>query len=302
MQTRSNDEKYVRVVDDYVTISELDVDLKKGGGKPPQVFRLVAPSSGPSCSSTSSSTTVLPNSKGLTMTPSGTLAPAAEPAVGPPDQKEKKNVDAIMKAHSLLKLQAMRTGSRAGRKTNIKVWINETIPLVINADSSGNFGFTCYLNDVRNLVDFTTFASLFDQYRLIEHKLVFDPAYNVTTGGTVQPGLVIAKDVDNTGSSAITTAGTANVLNYQGGRYPLTIVPSTMQAQLTWNFSNLPKKTDQLISSTELYAFPGAWTNCQSGAGNVGGFRAASINPTAASRPIGYVFRSWYVEFGYKFA
>ncbi len=184
---------------------------------------------------------------------------------------------------------------------SIKVWINETAPRAIIADSSGNFGFTAFINDVRNMTDFTTYGSLFDQYRVIEQRVRYDPCYASSTGGTVQPGWVIAYDVDNTGSSSNLTPGTAATINRQGGPFPFVHNHSTSSFCLSQRF-RLPKKADSIIDSTTLLSLPGSWTNCQSGAGNNGGYYCASIAATAASRPIGFVFSSWLVEFAYKYS
>ncbi len=218
--------------------------------------------------------------------------------VGPSESKDIKASSTIL--HKMM--ASAKPGKSIWSKRNFKVWINETIPLVIAADGSGNFGFTAYINDVRNLTDFGTYRTIFDQCRILEHCLVFDAGYSVSTGGTVQPGIVVAFDIDNSGSSSIATAGTSAVLNYQGGPYPVWHHHSTSNFEIHLKFYKTQKKTDTIVSSTDLYSTPGSWTNTASGAGTCGGFRAANVSATAASRPIGFIYRSWYLEFAFKYS
>ncbi len=210
---------------------------------------------------------------------------------------------AILKSLALQQNLGMGARGNNSKRGSIKAWICETLPRAITSDAStGLYGFTSYFNDVRNMVDFTTYASLYDQYRIIEVVHYFDPAYAGTTGGTVQPGLVVATDVDNFGSSSNSSAGISNVLNYQGGFFPVERFPSVEPRTIRRQFSKIPKKADSIDGTSVLLSMPGSWTNCQTGAGNVGGLRAAGISSTATSRPIGFLYCAWHVEFRFKFA
>ncbi len=234
----------------------------------------------------------------------GALLPT--PSLDAKDQKAQTSPVAEVpqkSSNALVKNLLMGRMGKGGnlKKGKVKVTICETAPAAITSDAStGLYGWTRYLNDVRNMTDFSYYAAIFDQYRVLSMTIHFDPAYALTTGGTVQPGIAMAFDIDNIGSSTTTTAGIGNVLNYEGGVYPVHRGPSTVPIKKTLHF-NLPKKADDYASSA-IFSFPGSWTNAQSSGGNTGGYRAAGIAATANSRPIGWVYCSWVVEFSGKFA